>query len=76
MRDVLARLAALDDIPLVPTRLAHVGQLRPQRVAEWQELIKRLATVWHVIEEGDDFPGISAEKRPSRWRLARTGLAS
>jgi hypothetical protein len=41
---------------LVPTRLAHVEQLRPQRVAEWQELIKRLATVWHVIEEGDDFP--------------------
>ena len=56
VRDVLARLAVLDDVPLVPTRLAHVEQLRPQRVAEWQELVKRLATVWHVIEEGDDFP--------------------
>jgi hypothetical protein len=33
VRDVLARLAALDDVPLVPTRLAHVEQLRPQRVS-------------------------------------------
>jgi hypothetical protein len=56
VRDVLARLAALNDILLIPTRLAHVEQLRPQRVAEWQGLVKRLVTVWPVIEEGDDFP--------------------
>src|SRR5262250_2979576 len=28
----------------------------PQRIAEWHELMKKLTTVWHVIEEGDDFP--------------------
>ena len=56
VRDVLGRLAALDDVPLLPTKLAHVEELRPQRVAEWQELVKRLSTVWHVIAEGEDFP--------------------
>src|SRR5262249_51217698 len=48
--------ATLDDVLFVPTRLAHVEQLHPQRIAEWQELVKKLTTVWQVVEEGDNFP--------------------
>jgi len=56
VRDVLTRLAELNSIPLYPTRLTQAERLRPHRIAEWQDLVSRLVTVWHVIEEGEDFP--------------------
>lgn len=56
VREVLARLAELEDAPIVPARLEGVEGLGPARVRESEELIKRLAAVWHIAEEGRDFP--------------------
>ena len=55
VREALGRLAELDDVPLVPSRLT-ASDLLPPRLRAWEELIKRLGTVWPVIEEGADFP--------------------
>jgi very-short-patch-repair endonuclease len=61
-RDVMARLAALEHFPLIPTPLKNAQHLRPQRIAEWGSLIKRLETVWQIVEEGEDSPWIGCRE--------------
>nr|MBA3248091.1 DUF4011 domain-containing protein [Pyrinomonadaceae bacterium] len=54
--DVLSQLAELDGVPLVPVQLAAAENLRPERIEEWEALMRRLTGVWQIVEEGDEFP--------------------
>ncbi|MCA1626418.1 MAG: hypothetical protein LC742_00395, partial [Acidobacteria bacterium] len=54
--DVLSQLAQLDSVPLVPAQLANAENLHPARIEEWGALMRRLADVWQVVEEDEDFP--------------------
>lgn len=53
--EVLCELSNLEALPSVPTGLADVGNLTPQRLRELENLMVQLSGVWQVVEE-KDFP--------------------
>lgn len=54
--EVLSLLAKLDAISRVAMELPEPNKLTPGRFQGLEEMVRRLATVWQVIEEGEDFP--------------------
>lgn len=62
VRYVLSILAELNAVPLVPTMLNNPSHLSFGQMQEWEELVKRLATVWQVAEEKDNFPWLGCKE--------------
>ncbi|MFZ5898011.1 MAG: DUF3320 domain-containing protein [Bacillota bacterium] len=54
--DVLCRLTQLHETPLVPLESADVKLVNFSQLETWQDLMRSLATVWGVVDEGRDFP--------------------
>lgn len=54
--DLLGRLARLEDVPSVPSEYPRFASLNPRRLFELEELVRRLANAWAVVEEGERFP--------------------
>lgn len=54
--DVLAELARLDGYPYVPTHGDVIESLKPSLLDLADQLVERLARVWHVVAEGNAFP--------------------
>lgn len=74
--EVLSLLAKLDAAPRVSMELPEPNNLTPRRLQELEEMVRRLATVWQVIEEGEDFSwkGFSGDQFTIDLRSEMTSL--
>lgn len=63
VRAVLEKLALLHATPLVQYRFNGIEHLHPAQMDEWDQLTRRLQSVWHVVQEGESFPWFNCKER-------------
>ncbi len=54
--DVLGQLASLHEIPFYPFQYPQAASLGPAVLTDIDETTSRLQTVWHVVQQGREFP--------------------
>ena len=54
--ELLGELAKLEDVPFVPSGYPWFASLDQRKLFEIEELVRRLANAWAVVEEGERFP--------------------